>query len=132
MARKRLILIVDDNMEWRLSIAEALSLHGYEAAHAIDGQQGIRKSVELKPDAILLDLKLPGDDGWQVLRMLRERSGTRRTPVVLVSGWKGELERARELPAVAALLKPVSLDVLLDTLRQLGVAPAPEAAVSGG
>ncbi|HVS03826.1 MAG TPA: response regulator [Thermoanaerobaculia bacterium] len=133
MARKRLILIADDNSDWRTATAQLLEAWGYEVAQAMDGKEALRKTTELKPDALLLDLMMPRESGWQLLRQLRERSEFRRLPVVLVSGWPSERARAQELGVQEVLAKPVEPELLRETLERLGVAPAGDGgATSGG
>jgi CheY-like chemotaxis protein len=84
----------------------------------------LRRARELQPSGIVLDLRLPRLDGWQVLAQLRDDPATSGLPIVIVSV-VDERPRGLELGAAEYLLKPVSRDALLAALARAGVVPAP-------
>ena len=130
MPRKRSILIVDDNRDWRVAMAELLERWGFAVSQAFDASEVIRKTLEVKPDALMLDLMMPGGSGQRVLEQLRERTETRRLPVLLVTGWPRELRPAEGLGPVELLTKPVASDTLRAALTRLGLEPAADDAAS--
>ena len=81
------ILIVEDEENLRMALADALSAEGYEVLEAADGETGLALALREGPDVVLLDLMLPGRDGFSVLRALRE---DRLTAPVLVLSARGE------------------------------------------
>jgi two-component system response regulator RpaA len=86
---------------------------------AADGRSGIDKSVELNPDAIVLDLAMPRVDGWTVLKHLRESSWTSQIPIVVVSAMSGVRDEAFHAGCDAYLMKPCPPEVLWLQIRAL-------------
>ena len=91
------ILIIEDDKFLREMIAKRLREEGYDVSMAVDGEEGIKKIQGEKPDLILLDLILPGIDGFEVLERMRKDSELAKIPVVILSnlGQKEEVERGR-------------------------------------
>lgn len=85
------ILLVDDSETILQMEQMILQQSGYELATARDGQEGIAKALEFKPDLILMDVLMPGLDGFAALRRLRQDSHTSAVPIVMVTS-KAELE----------------------------------------
>lgn len=79
------VLVIDDEPVIRSLVAAVLMDAGFEVGMAADGESGLRAASSLLPHVVLLDIGLPGINGWEVLRALRERSETYRTPVVVLS-----------------------------------------------
>ncbi|MCD6429171.1 response regulator [bacterium] len=105
MAQK--ILIIEDDKFLRELIAKKLIKEGYEVDEAIDGEEGVKKVKEILPDVVLLDLILPGIDGFEVLKTIKEDDKTSTIPVVILSnlGQKDEVEKGLSLGAVDFLIK---------------------------
>lgn len=105
MAKK--ILIVEDDKFLRELIVRKLSNEGYEAIEAVDGEQGIQKIKETKPDLVLLDLILPGIDGFEVLAQKKEDPFVAAIPVIVLSnlGQKEDVDRGLGLGATDYLIK---------------------------
>ncbi len=101
------IVIVEDDKFLREMISRKLDKEGYEVVQAIDGEKGEQKIKEEKPDLILLDLILPGIDGFEVLSNIKEDSELKDIPVIILSnlGQKSEVERGLKLGAVDFLIK---------------------------
>ena len=101
------ILIIEDDKFLREMIAKRLREEGYDVSMAVDGEEGIKKIQGEKPDLILLDLILPGIDGFEVLERMRKDSELAKIPVVILSnlGQKEEVERGLNLGAVDYLIK---------------------------
>lgn len=88
------ILIIEDDTFLRELIAKKLSREGFEIVHALDGEEGLKKSKEEKPDLILLDLILPTIDGFEVLSQIKRDPELAQIPVVILSnlGQREEIE----------------------------------------
>lgn len=101
------ILVVEDDKFLRELIVQKLIKEGYETSEAVDGEQGIKKVKEEKPDLVLLDLILPGIDGFEVLSKKREDPSVVQIPVIILSnlGQKEDVERGLKLGAVDYLIK---------------------------
>jgi len=104
------ILVIDD-LEANIRLLEArLSAEYYEVLTARDGPSGIVKAAEESPDIILLDVMMPGMDGFAVCRALKEDAATRHIPVVLVTALDGRGDRVAGLEAEDADLQTKSID----------------------
>lgn len=101
------ILIIEDDKFLRELIAQKLIKEGYEISEAVDGEEGIKKIKEEKPNLILLDLILPGVDGFEVLSQMKEDPTLAQIPVIILSnlGQKEDVERGLKLGAIDFLIK---------------------------
>jgi DNA-binding response OmpR family regulator len=101
------ILIVEDDRFLRELIVKKLSNEAYEVLEAVDGEQGLQKTKETKPDLILLDLILPGIDGFEVLSRKKDDPVIASIPVIVLSnlGQKEDVEKGLGLGAVDYLIK---------------------------
>jgi len=119
------ILIVEDDKFLRELIAKKLIKENFEVSEAIDGEEGIKKIKEEKPDLILLDLILPGIDGFEVLSQMKKESTLASIPVIILSnlGQKEDVEKGLKMGAVDFLIKAhftpgEIIDKIKATLRQ--------------
>ena len=105
MAKK--ILIIEDDKFLRELMSQKLVKEGYDICEAIDGEEGAKKIKEEKPDLVLLDLILPGIDGFEVLTQMKNDSSISSIPVIILSnlGQKEDVERGLKLGAVDYLIK---------------------------
>ncbi|MFA5355720.1 MAG: response regulator [Candidatus Paceibacterota bacterium] len=101
------VLIVEDDKFLRELISQKLAKEGYEAVSAVDGEEGVRKIKEEKPDIVLLDLILPGIDGFEVLTKTKEDPLVNSIPVIILSnlGAKEDVEKGMKLGAADYLIK---------------------------
>jgi len=101
------ILIIEDDKFLRELITQKLIKEGYETSEAIDGEEGIKKIKEEKPGLILLDLILPGIDGFEVLSQAKGDPAVSSIPIIILSnlGQKEDIERGLKLGAVDYLIK---------------------------
>ena len=114
----RRVLLVEDNVDGARSLAEVLSLAGHDVHVAADGPSGLDAARRLLPDAVVLDLGLPGFDGYEVARRLRSDPALDGTLLVALSGWAGREERARAVDAGIDhhLVKPAPASRLAELL----------------
>jgi CheY-like chemotaxis protein len=115
------ILVVDDDEGVREAMRALLESEGYAVATASDGAEAIERLRAEDVRLVLLDLAMPGVDGWQFLARRESEAGFPRVPVVLLSG----LPFIRDAPGVADFIrKPIDSDTLLDCVRRLCGGPA--------
>ncbi len=110
-----LVLIVDDSPTDVHVMQKALEQSGFTTAAAADGDEAIRKARELRPDLILMDIVMPGVNGFQATRQLASDPATRSIPVIMISSKSQESDRVWGLRqgAVDYLVKPVSAEQLV-------------------
>jgi two-component system cell cycle response regulator DivK len=104
-----LVLVVDDMDDGREICAEYLAFRQYRVATAVDGFEALAKAAELLPDIILMDLSLPGIDGWETTRRLKGDDLTRHIPVVALTAHalRSAHDQAVEAGCDAVITKPV-------------------------
>ncbi|HEY3542428.1 MAG TPA: response regulator, partial [Gaiellaceae bacterium] len=117
-AGDRVVLIVEDDTTFARTVLEVARLRGFKGIVALRGDVGLALAHELKPDAIVLDMELPGMDGWTVLDHLKHHPATRHIPVHIISASDAGTGALRA-GAVAFLQKPLEkegVDVMLDQI----------------
>lgn len=112
------ILIVEDDPVFARILADMVHRKGYRALAAADGESGLQLAQHFKPTGILLDVMLPGMDGWTVIEQLKADNATRHIPVHFISA-VDEASRGRELGAVGFLTKPVSREAIGGAFERL-------------
>jgi two-component system KDP operon response regulator KdpE len=114
------VLVVEDDLDFLRGLVIRLKASGYEVLSATDGVQAIGVARRDKPDLILLDIGLPGGDGYVVMDRLRLLNGV-RTPILVLSAKDPATHREKALAAGASVFfhKPVENHVLLATMRRL-------------
>ncbi|MGD9643537.1 MAG: sigma-54-dependent transcriptional regulator [Elusimicrobiales bacterium] len=118
------ILIVDDEPDMRLAVRNVLKLRGYEIAEAGDGPAALAIARESRPDLVLLDMRLPGMDGIEVLEGLKKIDDT--VPVVMITGY-GHIQSAVDVMKLGAseyLQKPFENAQLVETVKRFVQGPA--------
>jgi CheY-like chemotaxis protein len=124
------ILVVDDNKSLVMVMARILQKEGYDVSTAFDGTEGMEKAQSEKPDIIILDISMPGPDGYAVCRQLRLDPNTSNIPVVFLSS-KGNIDEKRGPAGVGLkelqlgysygasdfLHKPISSKELITTVK---------------
>ncbi len=124
--RRKLILVVDDVEDNRDMYAQFLSYKGFQVALAGDGQEGFDKANQLQPDLIVMDLSLPGLDGWQTTRRLKRNERTRHIPVVALTAHahEGVEQGARDAGCDAFVTKPCPPDELVKKILRILESPS--------
>ncbi len=118
------ILVVDDEIDNRAVLRDALIPLGFDVSEAGDGLEGLEKATQIQPQIILVDLRMPELDGYQMTRLLRQSDSLRETLVIAVSASAFEDVRAASLAAGCDdfISKPVAVDQLLELIgRHLGL-----------
>ena len=119
---RRRVLVVDDNEDAAKSLAKLLAkAYGQDVQVAHDGPSALREATGFRPDIILLDIGMPGMDGYEVARRLRQDPDFAKTRLVALTGWGQESDRRRSEDAGfdRHLVKPVAPEELRDTLAEI-------------
>jgi CheY-like chemotaxis protein len=116
-----LILVVDDYQDAREMYAEYLQYSGFRVAEAKNGNEAVAQARSLKPDLILMDLSLPGMDGWEATRVLKADEATKHIPIVALTGHAlaGASEGARKAGCDSFVTKPCLPDDLVVEVRRM-------------
>jgi two-component system response regulator FixJ len=110
--------IVDDEESVRKALGRLLQVAGFEVRTFSSGEDFLRRTMECRPDCIVLDISMPQPDGFAILQTLRQAGST--MPVLVITGDDSPTYRSRALQhgACAFLLKPVDESVLLDAIER--------------
>jgi signal transduction histidine kinase len=117
----RRILVADDNRDALDSLVELLAMAGHETHKACDGAQALEAATRVRPDVILLDIGMPGMDGYEVARRIRAQPWGHEPRLVALTGWgqENDRKRSREAGFDAHWVKPLELDRLWNLLESL-------------
>jgi CheY-like chemotaxis protein len=115
------ILLIEDNEMNRDMLSRRLIRRGYEVAVAVDGAQGVAMAQSEKPDLILMDLSLPGIDGWEATRRIKAGADTKHLPVIGLTAhaMAGDREKALEAGCDDYDTKPIELERLIGKIESL-------------
>ena len=115
------ILYVEDNEMNRKIVRDLLKRTTYTLIEAFDGEAGVAKALEAKPDLILMDIQLPKISGMEAMRQIRAEPGMAQTPIVAITSFalSGDDQKAKAAGATAYLAKPYSPLDLLGLIRKL-------------
>jgi CheY-like chemotaxis protein len=122
------VMVVEDNADVRETMRDFLQLSGHEVSVAEDGPAAVEALIERRPDVALVDIGLPGLDGYQVLAALRERGAQLPTTFIALTGYGRPQDRQRAFDAGFHdhLVKPVDSDALLRLLDDIRTSPGRE------
>ena len=109
-----MILVVDDDVVVRLMVRESLEEAGFSVEEAEDGEQALSAVKRLRPELVLLDVMMPGMDGYEVCRELKADEKTKDIPVIFLSAKDADSDVVKgfELGAVDYITKPISQEIL--------------------
>lgn len=115
------ILVVDDESDIVETIKMRLEANGYTVLTAVDGNEGYRKAKTDSPDLIILDLMLPGIDGYQVCRLLKFDENYRRIPIIMLTAKSQEEDKmwGEKAGADLYMTKPFKPQELLEKIKEL-------------
>lgn len=113
------VLLIEDDQKITLAMGVRLKAMGYEVATAADAVSAAAQARKCKPDVVIIDINLPGGDGFMVAQRLQALLQTAATPIIFITASKqpGLRERAEELGAVAFLEKPFDATQLADAIE---------------
>ncbi len=116
------ILLIEDEPTLQKRIEEALAKEGYQIENAMDGETGLQKAKELKPELIILDIILPKKDGFEVLKELKQDESTKNIPVVILTNLESsnDVKKALELGATTYLVKAnYELSEIIEKIKEI-------------
>lgn len=117
---KARVLLVEDQEDNRRIVRDLLTSAGYELIEAVTGEDGVRLAEAHRPDLILMDIQLPGMDGYEATRRIRKVPALAETPIIAVTSYALSGDDAKALAAgcTAYVAKPVSPRALLAKVRE--------------
>jgi DNA-binding response OmpR family regulator len=124
------VLLVDDEHEFVDTLSKRLAARGFQVAVAHDGEQALAAVAQHDFHAMILDLKMPGMDGIEVLQRIREERQVVKVIILTGHGATEEEQTARALGAFDYLRKPADIDVLVDAIQRARAALSPDPVLS--
>ena len=120
MARKKILCVEDDTVSLKL-VRDVLQANGYETEEVTSGEEALARAAELKPDLIVMDIRLPGIDGLEATRRLKREPSTAEIPVIAVTAHAMPEDEARILAAgcQAYLSKPLRFAEFVSVVKDL-------------
>jgi two-component system alkaline phosphatase synthesis response regulator PhoP len=121
MSRKSKILIIDDDPDALETMAAILETRNYEVLTTLSGLEGISKACKEKPNLIIMDVMMPGLDGFTACKMIKENEEIKDTPVILLTGkgMVGDVEMGFAAGASDFMIKPIDWDTLFLKIEKL-------------
>lgn len=118
---KRKILVVEDEPDTNFILMQMLEVSGFQAKTVFDGRGALAMVAAERPDAILLDIMMPGIDGWEVCQRIKRNPATAEIGVIFVTAYGGSDldERAAEVGADVVLRKPVGLGQVIGAVSEV-------------
>ena len=119
--KRRRLMVIDDNKDAAESMSMLFELWGHEVVCVYDGRAALQTAAQFRPDAVFLDIGLPGMDGYEIAERLRELPQAARTVLVAITGYGQDEDRrrSREAGIDHHLVKPVAPDALLKLLETM-------------
>ena len=120
MTTRRVVLVVDDHEDNRRILRDLLASAGYEVIEATTGDDGVAMAKARTPDLILMDIQLPGIDGYEATRRIKADDALRRIPLIVVTSYalSGDNAKALAAGADAYVAKPFSPRAMLAKIRE--------------
>lgn len=112
------ILIVDDQFGIRILLNEVLQKEGYETFQAANGIQALEIVDNHSPDLVLLDMKIPGMDGIEILKRMKEKNENIRVIIMTAYGELDMIQKAKDLGALTHFAKPFDIDDIRRTVKE--------------
>ena len=114
------VLIIEDHEDNRRILRDLLTSKGYDVIEAVDGLDGVSAAETLRPDLIIMDIQLPGIDGYEATRRIKANSETKKIPIIVVTSYalRGDDMKAVEAGCDVYIAKPFSPRQLLSKVRE--------------
>lgn len=113
------ILVIDDEENFAEMVKDNLEMKGFQVDVALNGEDGLKKVNEIKPNAVILDIMMPGMDGFQVLRVIKKNKATQYIPVILVSSYDSFLKEEKDCEAERFFRKPLNIRFFSETIERI-------------
>ncbi len=114
------VLVVEDNEKNRYLISFILKGEGFDLIEAVTGEEGVEKAVKERPDLILMDIQLPGIDGYETTRRIRASPAGTKVPIIALTSYAmtGDREKALAAGCTGYVEKPINPDTIMDEIRR--------------
>ncbi len=114
------ILVIEDQEDNRKIVRDLVTASGYELVEATTGEEGLERAESERPDLILMDIQLPGIDGYEVTRRIKANPGLRHIPIIVVTSYalSGDDKKAFAAGCDGYVTKPFSPRLLLAKIRE--------------
>jgi DNA-binding response OmpR family regulator len=121
MSETQKILVVDDDEHILRSLSQYLELEDFNVVSASSGPEALKLFGQERPDLLVLDVMMPGMDGFQVLETLRKNPDTASVPVLMLTArdQHNDILKGYQMGATSYLVKPFNLDELVDAIREV-------------
>jgi DNA-binding response OmpR family regulator len=121
MSDTQKILVVDDDEHILRSLSQYLELEDFDVISASSGPEALKLFAEHSPDLLVLDVMMPGMDGYQVLEAIRKNAQTAHVPVLMLTArdQHNDIVKGYQMGATSYLVKPFNLDELVDAIREV-------------
>ena len=121
MSSPSLILVAEDERDIRELIVFTLQISGFNVIEVPNGEEALKKAIEIKPDLILMDVRMPKMTGYEACQALKEREDTQDILVVFLSakGQEAEISTGLDLGAIEYFLKPFAPDELVERVTKI-------------
>lgn len=114
---KQKILLIENDQLLSKAIYICLNKKGYEVEAFQDGEQAVKRLLQIKPDSIVIDMEKPGCDVWFIAELLQKFGWAKRVPLILLSGLETEIGKATEIRHWAHIQKPFDMGELVQTIE---------------
>lgn len=114
------VLVIEDNERNRYLISFLLKGEGYDVIEAVTGEEGIETAMRERPDLILMDIQLPGIDGYETTRRIRASPADRKVPIIALTSYAmtGDRERALAAGCTGYVEKPINPDTIMGEIQK--------------
>jgi two-component system cell cycle response regulator DivK len=114
------VLVIEDNEKNRYLISFILKGAGYEVVEAITGEAGVEMAIREHPDLVLMDIQLPGIDGYEATRRIRASPADDKIPIIALTSYAmtGDRERALAAGCTGYVEKPINPDTIMDEIQK--------------
>lgn len=114
------VLVIEDNEKNRYLISFILKGSGYEVIEAITGEEGVEMAINRQPDLVLMDIQLPGIDGYETTRRIRASPAGAKIPIIALTSYAmtGDRERALAAGCTGYVEKPINPDTIIDEIQK--------------
>ncbi|MFC1489709.1 response regulator [Candidatus Latescibacterota bacterium] len=114
------VLIIEDNIINRKVFKDILSVNGFETIEAEDGEEGYSMAKKHHPDLIVMDVQLPGENGYELTRRLKREDDSKDIPIIIVTSFAmaGEKNEAKAAGCNDYLTKPINIHQFIDTIKK--------------
>ncbi|MEM1323587.1 MAG: response regulator [Bacteroidota bacterium] len=118
---KKRILLIDDHSPNLENLTEILEMEGYQVFFSHNGEEGILLTKAQLPNLVISDIKLPGIDGFELIKQLKANPSTQQIPILLLSAFseKSMINKGLELGAKGYLVKPFGMEEMLITVQKI-------------